>query len=151
MMLLLAAPPALASGEGVTPRAGRAPATVADEAAKLALQYLGVPYVWAGTTPAGFDCSGFTRFVYARLGIRLAHSSYAQWYAGRHVHRAGLRPGDLVFFGLGHVGIWLGHGRFVHSPHTGEVVSIDRIDGGWYADMFSGGVRLRAAQRFAEG
>jgi|1185.fasta_scaffold79609_1 cell wall-associated NlpC family hydrolase len=147
-MTLLSATPALASGEGVIPRAEQAPPTVADQAADVALRYLGTPYVWAGTTPAGFDCSGFTRFVYSRLGIELEHSTYAQWGAGPHVGRADLRPGDLVFFGLGHVGIWLGHGRFIHSPHTGDVVSIERIDSGWYSETFSGGVRLRGAQRF---
>jgi len=150
MMLLLSAPPALASADGVT-RSHGAPVAVADKAAKLALRYLGTPYVWAGTTPSGFDCSGFTRFVYSRFGVRLDHSSYAQWGAGRHVRRGHLRPGDLVFFGLGHVGIWLGHGRFIHSPHTGEVVSVDRIDRGWYASTYSGAVRLRKAQRYFGG
>jgi cell wall-associated NlpC family hydrolase len=76
--------------------------------------------MWAGTTPRGFDCSGFTRFVYAHMGISLPHSSYAQWTMGRHIGRHALRPGDLVFFaGLGHVGLWIGHGRFIHAPQTG--------------------------------
>ena len=122
-------------------------ATVASAAARFALRELGVPYAWGGTTPAGFDCSGFTRYVYAHFGIDLPHSSYAQWDAGRHVPRSQMRPGDIVFFGLGHVGIWLGHGRFIHAPHTGTVVSIDRIDSGWYADTFSGGIRVPGSGR----
>jgi cell wall-associated NlpC family hydrolase len=148
MALLLGAPSALASGMGVTARRPIASPTVGQAAAKLSLRYLGAPYVWAGTTPAGFDCSGFTRFVYGRLGIGLPHSTYAQWKLGRHPRRRSLRPGDLVFFGLGHVGLFLGHGRFIHAPHTGEVVSIERLDRGGYAASFSGAVRLRAAQRF---
>lgn len=109
----------------------------------------GVPYAWGGSTPGGFDCSGLVRYAYRGAGITLAHSSYAQWSAGRHVHRRALRPGDIVFFGLGHVGIYLGGERFVHAPETGRVVSIDRIDRGWYAGMFSGGVRVRGSQQIA--
>jgi len=122
--------------------------TVGDRAVQLALRERGVPYAWAGTTPAGFDCSGFTRWVYAQLGIRLPHSSYAQWEMGRHVGRAALRPGDLVFFsGLGHVGIYIGGGRFIHSPQTGEVVSIAPLHSGWYGGTYDGAVRLPHTQR----
>ena len=116
--------------------------TLGMAAVRFAERFRGTPYVWAGTTPAGFDCSGFTRFVYAHFGISLPHSSYAQWALGRHVPRSQLRPGDLVFFGLGHVGIWIGSGRFIHAPHTGTVVSIASIRHGWYASLYSGAVRL---------
>ena len=121
--------------------------TVADSAAGQSLQLRGVPYQWAGSTPSGFDCSGFTRYVYLKLGITLPHSSYGQWDAGRHVSRSELLPGDLVFFdGLNHVGLYLGHGRFIHSPHTGTVVSIDSLNTGWYADTYVGAVRVRGSQ-----
>ncbi|HEY0389316.1 MAG TPA: C40 family peptidase [Gaiellales bacterium] len=148
---LLPAPPALAAGAGVAHGAGPATPlriTVGEAAVRFAKRFRGTPYVWAGTTPRGFDCSGFTRFVYAHFGFRLPHSSYAQWSLGRHVaRRADLRPGDLVFFGLGHVGIWVGAGRFIHAPHTGDVVSVQRLASGWYASSYSGAVRLSGTQR----
>ncbi len=119
-----------------------------DRAVRIALRERGVPYVWAGATPAGFDCSGFTRWVYARLGIRLPHSSYAQWDMGRHIPRSALRPGDLVFFaGNGHVGIYIGAGRFIHSPQSGDVVSVAPLGSGWYGAAYDGAVRLRGTQR----
>ena len=124
------------------------PRTLGARAAKFSLRFRGTPYVWAGTTPRGFDCSGFTRFVYAHMGIELPHSSYAQWTMGRHVGRRALRPGDLVFFdGLGHVGLWIGHGRFIHAPQTGDVVSVASLSHGWYAAAYSGAVRLHGTQR----
>ena len=85
--------------------------------------------------------------MYAQFGITLDHSTYAQWDAGRHISKEDLQPGDLVFFGMGHVGLYLGHGKFIHAPHTGTVVSIDSLDSGWYAPMFSGGVRVDGSQQ----
>ena len=97
----------------------------------IALKYLGCRYVWAASGPRTFDCSGFTMFVYAQVGVRLPHSSRMQINYGAHVSRANLQPGDLVFFynPIHHVGIYIGGGKMVHSPHTGDVVSIDPIDG----------------------
>jgi cell wall-associated NlpC family hydrolase len=102
---------------------------------KYARHYLGVRYVYGGTSPSsGFDCSGFTRFVYAHFGILLPHYSGAQFDLGRRVSRTALRPGDLVFFdGVGHVGIYVGSGRFIHAPETGERVSITSL-AGWNYD-----------------
>jgi cell wall-associated NlpC family hydrolase len=95
-------------------------------AASIALRYLGVPYVYGGASPSGFDCSGLVMYVYAQLGISLPHYTVAQWNAAQPVSSPA--PGDLVFFnGLGHVGIYLGGGRFVNAPHTGSVVRIDSI------------------------
>jgi cell wall-associated NlpC family hydrolase len=117
--------------------------TVGDLAVAAAMPLRGAPYSWGGTTPAGFDCSGFTAYVYAKLGITLAHSTYAQWDAGTHIPRSDLQPGDLVFFaGIGHVGIYIGGGRFIHAPHTGTVVSIDRLSASWYSAEYDGAVRL---------
>jgi cell wall-associated NlpC family hydrolase len=96
------------------------------QAASLALQELGVPYVWGGSTPAGFDCSGLVMYVYGELGISLPHYTVAQWNATDPISSPA--PGDLVFFnGLQHVGIYIGGGRFVDAPHTGSVVRIDSL------------------------
>jgi cell wall-associated NlpC family hydrolase len=97
----------------------------------IAMKYLGCRYVWAASGPRTFDCSGFTMFVYAQVGVHLPHSSRMQINYGAHVSRANLQPGDLVFFysPIHHVGIYIGGGKMIHSPHTGDVVSIDPIDG----------------------
>jgi peptidoglycan DL-endopeptidase CwlO len=98
------------------------------QAAQIALQYLGVPYVWGGASPSGFDCSGLVMYVYAQLGISLPHYTVAQWNATLPVSQSDMQPGDLVFFdGLGHVGIYIGGGQFVDAPHTGTVVRIDSL------------------------
>jgi peptidoglycan DL-endopeptidase CwlO len=108
----------------------------------IAMQYLGTPYVWGGASPGGFDCSGFVMYVYAQVGVSLPHSSYAQYGMGSPVSRSDLQPGDLVFFdGLGHVGIYVGGGSFIHSPHTGDVVKISSLSG-WYASTYVGARRL---------
>jgi cell wall-associated NlpC family hydrolase len=112
---------------------------------QYAKRFRGVRYVWGGSSPrSGFDCSGFVRFVYSHFGVSLAHSSYAQFGSGRGISRRWLRPGDLVFFhGLGHVGIYVGHGRFIHAPHSGTRVRIESMTG-WYSSRFDGARRLRA-------
>ena len=98
------------------------------QAASIALQYLGVPYVWGGASPSGFDCSGLVMYVYAQLGISLPHYTVSQWNVTQPISSPA--PGDLVFFnGLGHVGIYLGGGQIVDAPHTGSVVRIDSISG----------------------
>jgi len=101
-------------------------------AASIALRYLGVPYVYGGASPSGFDCSGLVMYVYAQLGISLPHYTVAQWNATQPVSSPA--PGDLVFFsGLGHVGIYIGGGQFIHAPHTGDVVKISSLaDHGGY-------------------
>jgi cell wall-associated NlpC family hydrolase len=126
-------------------RAGHTTAIRREQArvVRFARHLLGVPYRYGGTSPAsGFDCSGFTRFVYAHFGIALPHYSVAQFSVGRRVLPGHLRPGDLLFFdGLGHVGLYIGHGRFIHAPHTGLRVSIDSLSG-WYAAEYDGARRL---------
>ncbi len=95
----------------------------------IALQYLGVPYVWGGSSPStGFDCSGFIMYVFAQVGVSLPHHAASQWSYGVPVPYDQLAPGDLVFFsGLGHAGIYIGGGQFVHAPHTGDVVKISSM------------------------
>ena len=108
----------------------------------IAMQYLGIPYVYGGSTPAGFDCSGFVMYVYAQVGVSLPHNAAAQYGYGTPVDRSQLQPGDLVFFnGLGHNGIYIGGGQFIHSPHTGDVVKISSLSG-WYDSTWVGARRL---------
>lgn len=96
----------------------------------IAYKYLGVPYVWGGTTPSGFDCSGFVQYVYREAGISLSRTTYTQIAEGYAV--SSLEPGDLVFFGSYsdpyHVGIYVGNGQYVHAPTTGDVVKVASLD-----------------------
>src|SRR5690242_21617781 len=96
---------------------------------KLALGQRGVRYHWGGKSPrTGFDCSGFTRWLYAHVGVSLPHSSYAQFQMGRRVSLSWLQPGDLLFFyGLGHVGLYIGHGRYIDAPQSGERIHIKSL------------------------
>jgi cell wall-associated NlpC family hydrolase len=108
----------------------------------IALQYLGVPYVWGGASPSGFDCSGLTMYAYAKVGVYLPHNAAMQYGMGHPVARSQLAPGDLVFFnGLSHVGMYIGGGRFVHAPHTGDVVKISSLYESWYASTYVGARR----------
>lgn len=92
---------------------------------KVAYAQLGKPYVYAGSGPDVFDCSGLVMYCYAQVGVRLPHSSFAQKNCGSPVSYADLQPGDLVFFhGYGHVGMYIGDGNYIHAPRTGDVVRI---------------------------
>jgi cell wall-associated NlpC family hydrolase len=106
------------------------------------MQYLGVPYVWGGMSPGGFDCSGFTAYVYAQLGVYLPHHAASQYSYGTPVDRSQLAPGDLVFFsGLSHMGMYIGGNQFIHAPHTGDVVKISELSG-YYDSNYVGARRL---------
>jgi cell wall-associated NlpC family hydrolase len=108
----------------------------------IAMQYLGVPYVWGGSSPRGFDCSGFVAYVFAQIGVSLPHSSYAMYGMGTPVSISDLQPGDLVFFtGASHMGIYIGGGQFIHAPHTGDVVKISSLSG-YYSSNFAGARRI---------
>jgi cell wall-associated NlpC family hydrolase len=105
--------------------------TLGGQAVAIAERYLGVPYVWGGASPSGFDCSGLVMYVYAQLGVSLPHNAAAQYASLPHVSESDLEPGDLVFFdGLNHVGIYIGGGSMIHAPHTGTVVQISSLSGG---------------------
>jgi len=141
------ATPVASFGVSSAPAASQAPVAAAPSSqysgvVGIAMQYLGTPYVWGGASPGGFDCSGLVMYVYAQVGVSLPHSSYAQYGMGVPVSYGELQPGDLVFFyGLGHEGIYIGGGNFIHAPHTGDVVKISSISGS-YASSFVGARRI---------
>ena len=98
------------------------------------MKYLGIPYVWAGATPAGgFDCSGLVMYVYAKFGVQFPHGATMQAYQGTPVPADRIQPADLVFFGTPafyhHVGIYIGNGLFIEAPHTGDVVKVSPLAG----------------------
>ncbi|WP_392486837.1 NlpC/P60 family protein [Haloimpatiens sp. FM7315] len=96
-----------------------------------ATNFLGVPYVWGGTSPSGFDCSGFVQYVYAHFGVNLPRVASAQAGVGASVSRSNLQAGDLVFFGKGnihHVGMYVGNGCYIHAPRTGDNVKISPLN-----------------------
>jgi cell wall-associated NlpC family hydrolase len=142
----LALPLVTAGALGVTPAlTGPADALTA-KAGQVVVQRAaaktGSPYQWGAEGPRRFDCSGFTQWVFARIGKHLPRTSAAQYGAVRHLSRSQRRAGDLVFFHEGgrvyHVGIYAGHGRIWHAPHTGAVVRLEKI---WTSRVWYGRVR----------
>jgi len=101
----------------------------------IAQRYLGVPYVYGGASPSGFDCSGLTMYCYAQIGVGLAHGATLQQQSSTPVPIGSLQPGDLVFFGnasfSSHVGIYVGGSSMIHAPHTGAVVSYGDMSSAW--------------------
>lgn len=114
---------------------------------RTAYAYRGTPYRYGGSSRGGFDCSGFTSFLYRQKGIQLPHSASAQFHRGRKVSLEELQPGDLVFFstvrrGISHVGMYVGDGKFVHaSSRRRGGVRVDRLDTGYYRERFRGARR----------
>ncbi|MBU3181714.1 C40 family peptidase [Clostridium psychrophilum] len=119
----------------VSPRltASRGSSTSSNAIIAYASNFLGVPYVWGGTSPSGFDCSGFTQYVFAHFGVNLPRVTQSQQNVGTLVSRANLQAGDLVFFGTPayHVGIYVGNGNMIAAPHTGDVVKIQKLNSGF--------------------
>lgn len=106
----------------------------ADALINYAMRFIGVPYVWGGTTPSGFDCSGFTQYVFGHAaGIGLGRTTYEQINDGREVSRENLQPGDLIFPSEHHVAIYIGNGQMIHAPHTGDNVKIASVYSFWRA------------------
>jgi len=111
-------------------------------AARKATTYLGAPYVWAGSSPSGFDCSGLVSYVFAQVGVSIPHNAAQQYRYGTPVPRDELQPGDLVFFDrLRHNGIYLGDGRFIHATTPGGV-KIARLEDDWFRTRWVGARRL---------
>ena len=133
---------AQASGGGTSTGGGGGGGSVPDPGGSgnsavvaIAQRYLGVPYVYGGASPSGFDCSGLAMYCYAQVGVSLSHGATDQQHASTPVPISALQPGDLVFFGNAsysyHVGIYVGGGSMINAPHTGAVVSYGSISGAW--------------------
>jgi len=119
--------------------------SIAYQLIEICKSYIGVPYVWGGSTPSGFDCGGFTKYCYAKLGYSLPHTR--QIDCGSTVSYDNLSKGDLVFFSsgsqkYGHVGIYISGGRFIHAPAPGKSVTIDTLASGYYYTHYTGARRI---------
>ncbi|WP_207895049.1 C40 family peptidase [Tepidimonas ignava] len=128
---------------------GSETSTVATQLIDTALGLVGVPYRMGGSSPqAGFDCSGFVRYVYANtLGLMLPRRAVEQAQAAQPVARDQLQPGDLVFFNtmrraFSHVGVYLGDGKFVHAPNKGDRVKVSSLDDRYWARRYNGARRV---------
>ena len=112
----------------------------ADRMVDYSKNFLGTPYVYGGSTPSGFDCSGFTGYVYKQFGYSLPRSSASQATVGTPVSRSELIPGDLVFFntygGISHVGMYIGNNSFIHATLPGDVVKISSLDEAYYSSRY---------------
>jgi cell wall-associated NlpC family hydrolase len=121
-------------------------AALAVNLTRNAMRFLGVPYVFGGTSSSGFDCSGYVQHVFAMLGKRIPRTADAQYYAGRKVAGASMAPGDLVFFqtyaaGPSHVGIYLGRDRFVHASSS-RGVTVSSLHDHYWSARYLGAKRL---------
>ena len=122
--------------------------TLGNQIVSKAKQYLGVPYKWGGTDPSGFDCSGFVYYVLRSLGINASRTMTTMYSQGTPVSKSNLQPGDIVFFqntyksGMSHVGIYVGDGKFIHSPSSGKVVSYADLYSNYYIEHYYGACRF---------
>lgn len=112
-----------------------------------AKKYIGVPYVYGGTTPAGFDCSGYVQFVFSNFGVKLSRTTYTQVNEGVYVAKENLKMGDLVFFGtagnVSHVGIYISDGNFIHASRPGDTVKINSLYSDYYTRNYYTARRVR--------
>lgn len=122
--------------------------TAGEEVVEFAKTFIGTPYVYGGTSPSGFDCSGFVYYVYKYFGVTLNRVAQDQSRNGYIVERADLKPGDILLFSrtldghITHVGIYVGDGKFIHSPQTGKTVEIVSMSTGYYNYGYVGARRI---------
>jgi len=118
------------------------------EMADFAGKFLGTPYVYGGSAPGGFDCSGFTYYIYKQFGYTINRRASQQWYNGTQVSRENLQIGDLVFFSssystsIEHVGMYVGNNQFIHSSSGGDCVKYNSLSDWYYDTHFYGAVRV---------
>lgn len=135
---------------GITPSANALSVGGSSTASKIvatAKQYIGVPYVWGGSSPSGFDCSGFTQYVFNKHGIELPRTTDQQYKVGSYVSRSNLKAGDLVFLqntyreGISHVGIYVGDGKMIHASSSKGIVISD-LSSSYYTKHYYGARRV---------
>jgi len=146
--LLSTGPGACTPTRTTTQVASAVPSCESGSVVRTALAYRGARYARGGTSRGGFDCSGFTRHVFAQYGVSLPHSSAAQAGIGASVSRDALQAGDLVFFqtnrrGISHVGIYIGNNSFVHASNHGRGVTVDSLGSSYYAPRYRGARRVK--------
>jgi cell wall-associated NlpC family hydrolase len=134
-------------GNNHTASRGKFDRNTGQQIAGLAQQFLGVPYVWAGSAPTGFDCSGFVYYIYSRYGISLPRMADEQYNIGHRVPPNAIQPGDLVFYstyipGPSHVGIYVGNGQFIHASSGAGEVTLTAMSKPYYQARFLGAFRV---------
>ncbi len=133
-------------GAAFNPKAGETTNPKAAEIIKNAQKYMGVPYVWGGTTPDGWDCSGYTQYVMRESGITIPRTAAEQYGTGMSINKNDLKTGDLVFFttykpGASHVGFYMGDGKFIHASSAAQKVTINSLSEDYYTDRYIGARR----------
>lgn len=132
----------------VEPISAGKPNPYSSDIVKVAMSLRGSRYISGGTSRGGFDCSGFTTYVYNQFGIKLPRTSASQSTVGRHVNKSELKEGDLVLFatrrsGVSHVGIYVGNGNFIHAANTRKGVTVDSINSSYYKKTYVGARRVK--------
>jgi peptidoglycan DL-endopeptidase CwlO len=132
-------------GSGVISAGPQAPEG-SNSVVAYAYKFLGKPYIWGGSGPNAFDCSGFTSYVYKAFGVGLDHQASSQFNRGQAVSKSNLAQGDLVFFNtygyLSHVGVYIGGGRFIHAANSRTGVIVSSMSEGYYSSRFAGAKRV---------
>ena len=128
------------------PEVSRGSSVIARRIIQTSMQYMGVPYIFGGSTPSGFDCSGYVQYVFAQAGISIPRTADYQYYAGTPIATSDLRPGDCVFFstylpGPSHVGIYIGDGNFIHASSS-RGVTTDTLSRSYWVSTFIGARRF---------